>query len=557
MYRACVTALLPLLGAELHARPTADWVRSAVIYEINTRTFSAKGDFRGVEARLPELEKLGVTILWLMPIHPIGEVKRKGTFGSPYSIRDYYAIEPSYGTATDLKSLVHAAHARGFKIIIDIVANHTSWDSVLMKHPEFYKHDAQGNVISPNPGWDDVAGLDYGNRAVRTYMIDMLKYWLREFDLDGFRCDVAFLPPADFWEDARRDLEKVKPDIVMLAEAHEPALMVNAFDLDYAWPFYKTLAAVFTGGAPATALRESWEQERARFPKGALEMRFTDNHDERRAIARFGERGALAAAALVFTMDGVPLLYNGMEVGDTAESAGGALFERLSVFWGSAGFRPEYPKFFAQTIALRRAHAALQQGETHWIGNSDAARIVTFTRTGGGEEFLIAVNCSNQPFVGTVESGRGFEEVTPGATPLPALSLDAWGFRIFKKAGEPWTAGELIKPETLAAEMTKDGRVVLHVGFLALYKGAHIAGSQYAGPGSKPAGLDALRAAVKAAPHDREIVIYCGCCPWDHCPNIRPAYALLRELGFSHIRVLMIPENMHTDWVAKGYPVSR
>jgi len=430
--------LLPaLLSAQPPARTSPEWVRSGVIYEINTRTFSAAGNFRGVEARLDDLKALGVTILWIMPIHPAGQAKKKGTLGSPYAVRDYYAIDPAYGNADDLKRLVRETHKRGLKIIIDIVINHTAWDSVVMEHKDWYKRDAAGNVISPVADWSDVAGLNYASSGLRAYMIAMLQHWIRDFDLDGFRCDVAFMVPTDFWEQARRELERIKPEIMMLAEAHVPELLTNAFDLDYAWPFHSTITDVFENGVPAASLRASWEEERRKYPAGAMEMRFSDDHDEKRAIVRFGERGALAASALVFTLDGVPMLYNGMEAGDTTESRAPALFEPLHVFWQGAEVRPEFPQFYGQMIELRRAHAALQQGETEWIPNADPARVLTYYRRGGGEEFLIAVNCSSRPFFGAVEAAGGFIEVTPGSRPavvgLPALSLDAWGFRIFRR----------------------------------------------------------------------------------------------------------------------------
>jgi len=439
--RLVAAIFLATLGSaqQPNARPSADWVKSGVVYEIYPRTFSPSGDFRGIEAQLLRLQKLGVSVLWLMPVHPPGQLKKKGSMGSPYAVRDYYAINPDYGTAADLKDLVQAAHAHGFKIIIDIVANHTAWDSVLMKHTEYYKHDAGGQVIPPVPDWADVAALNYSNPELRKYMLDMLKYWLREFDLDGFRCDVAFMVPLDFWEDARRQLEKIKPGILMIAEAHEPKLLVQAFDLDYAWPFHSELTDVFEHGAPAAALRAEWEQTQAAYPKGAMEMRFSDNHDEKRAIARFGERGALAASVLVFTLDGVPMLYNGMEAGDTTESGAPALFEKLPVFWNIAERRPEFPAFYGQMITLRRLHTALQQGATVWIPNSDPDRILTFYRRSGSEEFLVAINCSNRPFFGTVEATGQFEDVTPqmeGSKPavpaLPALSLEAWGFQILR-----------------------------------------------------------------------------------------------------------------------------
>jgi len=437
------------------AREVRPWVRDGVIYEIFPRNFSAQGNFAGITAELDRLKALGVNILWLMPIHPVGRERAKGTLGSPYAVRDFYAINPDYGTPADFKRLVAEAHRRDMKVIIDIVANHTSWDSVMMRTPAFYTRDASGKIIAPVADWADVADLNYDSAELRTYMIDMLKFWLSEYDLDGFRCDVAGMVPTDFWERARPELERVKPDILMLAEWHEPELLLKAFDVDYSWPVHSALTEVLMGQAPATNLRAAWEEEHAKWPRGSLHMRFSDNHDERRAIARFGERAALAASAFVFTLDGVPMLYNGMEVGDTTESGAPALFEKLPVFWKIAERRPEFPRFYKQIIALRRESAALRRGSTAWLRNSDESRVLTFTRRAGNEEMLVAINFSNRPFAGTVEAAggaSGFADVTPDVAPplppdapapehkararivnLPALALDAWGYRIFRR----------------------------------------------------------------------------------------------------------------------------
>ena len=415
------------------------WIRDAVIYEIFPRAFSPEGTFNGVTRQLDRLKDLGVTILWLMPIHQIGQEKKKGTIGSPYAVRDYYSINPDYGTKDDLLRLIRESHKRGLKIIIDIVANHTSWDSVLMKEPGFYKHDSQGKIIFPYD-WSDVAWLNYDNPKLRDYITEMLKYWTREFDLDGFRCDVAGEVPVDFWDRARVEIERIKPDIVMLAEASKPDLLLNAFDLDYAWPLHSTLSEVLMGTGPASAIRGVWERERAKFPRGATHMIFSDDHDERRAIARFGERGALAASALVFTLDGVPLLYNGMEAGDTTESGAPALFERLPIFWGNVERRAQFPIFYKQIISLRRDHPALRRGEMVWLRNSDEDRLVSYLRRDGKEELLITINLSNRPFSGFVEvaNGTSFKDVTPETSrdrlsALPALTLESWGFRIFSR----------------------------------------------------------------------------------------------------------------------------
>jgi cyclomaltodextrinase len=440
---------LPAAGAsepgdfsKLAARSTPSWVQKGVIYEIYPRQFSAAGDFNGITDQLDRLQKLGVDILWLMPIHPVGKLKSKGTFGSPYAVRDYYAIDPKLGTADDLRRLVGETHRRGMKIIIDIVANHTAWDSVMMNSPDFYVHDSTGKIIPPNPDWTDVARLNYDNPKLRRYMIDMLKHWVREFDLDGFRCDAAGMVPTDFWEQARLELDGTKRGLLMLAEWDSPALLARAFDLDYAWKGYSAMADAIQGRAPASAVREQWQLEHAQYERGALRMRFTDNHDESRAIVRFGEPAALAASALVFTLDGVPLLYNGMEVGDSSESGAPALFEKRPIDWTIAESRPLFPRTYLQLTAMRHAHPALSDGELIWLHNSDEARVLTFSRRDAGEALLIAVNLSSQPFVGVVEAGAGaYTEIlpvpdtatSPHVVALPALSLSAWEYRVFRK----------------------------------------------------------------------------------------------------------------------------
>ncbi len=419
------------------ARSSQDWVKDAVIYEIYPRQYSAKGDFNSITADLDRLKTLGVTVLWLMPIHPVGQAKKKGTIGSPYAVQDFYAINPDYGTKDDLKRLVAESHKRGLKVIIDIVANHTSWDSVMMKTKGFHTTNAQGEIIPPVADWADVADLNYDNAELRKYMIEMLKMWVRDYDLDGFRCDVAGFVPTDFWETARAEVDKIKPDTIWLAEWESPDLLVKAFNVDYSWANHGTLTQVLQGNVPASEIRKTWETDRAKNPKGALRMRFSDNHDERRAIARFGEKGALAAQTLAFTLDGIPMFYNGMEAGDVTESGAPALFEKLPVFWGFAERRPEFPKFYKGMIELRKTSVALRRGDLTWLKNSDEARVLTFTRKSGAEEIFVAINMTNAPFFGSVEAANDYEEITPNvgkkANGLPSLSLDSFGFRIFKK----------------------------------------------------------------------------------------------------------------------------
>ena len=421
------------------ARAAPDWLRDGLVYEVFPRDFSPKGDFNGVTAQLDRLKDLGVNVVWLMPIHPMGKEKAKGSLGSPYAVRDFDAINPDYGTADDLKKLVAAAHKRGMKVFIDIVANHTAWDSVLMKHPDWYTHDAAGKIIPPNPDWVDVADLDYNSAGLREYMKGMLVRWVRDFGIDGFRCDYAAGVPRDFWESVRADLDKVKPGIAMLAEADDPALLERAFDIDYAWDFYHSVSEALAGRAPASAVRETWERAAAAYPRGALRLRFSDNHDQLRATAQNGLPAALVASALMYTLDGVPLLYNGMEVGDTTESAAPALFEKLPILWNMAERRPQVTPYYRALAALRRAHPALSRGTVQWLRNADETRVLSYERRGAGESLVVVVNLSSTPFTGLVEAAAAdYREITPGpitrtTAPLPAVFLAPWEFRVFRR----------------------------------------------------------------------------------------------------------------------------
>jgi cyclomaltodextrinase len=413
------------------------WLQSAVIYEIFPRAFSSQGTLAGITERLDVLCQLGVNVLWIMPISPTGKEKRLGRLGSPYSIRDYYAIDPDLGTKADLTALVQGAHQRKMRVILDMVPDHTSWDSVMMAHPNFYQHDAAGKIISPH-GWSDVAGLNYGDSALRRYMDDMFLYWLKTFHVDGFRFDAAGMVPTSFWDELRLQIKGENPDALFLAEASKPELMQHAFDLDYAWPLLATFSKVIDEGAPATAIRDTLETQNAIFPQGTQHMLISDDHDEPRAVVRHGEHGALAAASLTFTLPGVPLLYNGMEVGDATQSGGSQLFDKVDVDWTNASLFPYVPFFFHALIELRKNSPALQHGAIVWLHNSEERHVVTFLRRTPEETDLVTVNLSNTPFRGTVEvASSAWKEVSLTSSKLeesalPALSLNAFQTRIFR-----------------------------------------------------------------------------------------------------------------------------
>jgi cyclomaltodextrinase len=422
-------------------RKSPDWLRSAVVYEIFPRNFSTEGDFNAITARLDELKDLGVDVLWLMPIHPTGEKMKKGSIGSPFAVRDFYAINPGYGTTNDLKRLIEQAHQRGIKVILDIVAGQTAWDSVLMEHPEFYLQDTNGAIIPPNPAWMDVAGLNYTNPAVRRYMIDMMKYWLKDYGVDGYRCDVAATVPVEFWEAARVELEKINPQVIILADAGaKPALLAKAFDVDSSWNFVYSLNMVMSSVAPASLMKDSWEHTQQQYPKGALHLRFTDNHEQNRAVVRFGVNGALAAQVLMLTLDGVPLFYNGMEVGDATESADPALFEKMPVFWHPGG-RPPLHDIYRDLIKLRKQYPAFYNGDVVWLQSTAPGEVISFLRHDAKDEFLVLINLSSRRVNGSVELPNvdGFEPVTisgrsnPIDARLPDYELGGYGWFIYHR----------------------------------------------------------------------------------------------------------------------------
>jgi cyclomaltodextrinase / maltogenic alpha-amylase / neopullulanase len=446
----CLAGLMAQFGgtaqadpSTLQTRPSPDWLRSSVVYEIFPRDFSSAGDLNTITARLDELKDLGVNILWLMPVQPVGQIMKKGTLGSPFSVRDFYAINPDYGTTNDFRRLVDQAHQRDMKVVMDIVAGQTSWDSVLMAHPEFYEKDTNGNIIPPDPAWKDVAGLNFGNPDVRQYMINMMKYWLTDYNVDGFRCDVAPNVPLGFWEEARTALEKVNPQVIILADAGaKPELLTHAFDVDSSWSMNFALDMVMNGLQPATYIGQSWKHTDAQFPDKALHLRFTDNHEEVRAVARYGMAGALAAQVLMMTLDGVPLLYNGMEVGDTTESQDPALFEKMPIFWNPSG-RPPLRAIYRDLIKLREHNPAFYNGTVEWLDNTAANQVASFIRRDDKDEFLILINFSAGEVTGTInnmDNADGFKPITIGDQPvpidttLPDFKLEHYGWCIYQRS---------------------------------------------------------------------------------------------------------------------------
>ena len=377
------------------ARRSADWVRDAVVYEVYLRSFSAEGTFVGLEKRLDELKALGVSVLWLMPIHPVGVEKRKGALGSPYAIRDFYGINPEFGTLSDFRRLLDAAHRRGLRLILDLVANHTSWDNPLIaEHPEWYRRDERGALVSPLD-WTDVAQLDYNVPELRRYMIEMMLYWMRDIGIDGFRCDVTGLVANEFWSEARPRLDAVK-DVIMIAEDDAPRQHVQAFDLTYDWWTYQALGRLASGKMNPTSLAAILANERLDYPADSLRLRFSDNHDlcawHKPGMARYGPAAARAAAVLTFTLPGVPLIYNGQEAGNRTALP---LFERLPIDWTAddQGMRA----LFIALCQIRADSSALRRGKIEFLTTGIDTDVLAFKRIGAEETLLVLINCGLEP----------------------------------------------------------------------------------------------------------------------------------------------------------------
>jgi 1,4-alpha-glucan branching enzyme len=383
-----------------------EWTSSATIYEVNIRQFTPEGTFKAFESHLPRLKEMGIDILWLMPIHPIGEKNRKGKLGSYYAVRDYYGVNPEFGNKEDLKALVKKAHEMGMHVILDWVANHSSWDNALVKeHPEWYIKNRAGN-FEPTPwrDYDDIVDFDYNQPGIRKYMTEALLYWVKEFDIDGYRCDVASFIPIDFWENARHELENIKP-VFMLAESMEKDLHRSAFDMTYAWTLWDHLHAIARQDKNIKGLTEGYIAEHVSiWPRNGYRMNFIDNHDknswEGNQYSNFGD-ALKAAMVLCGTMDGMPMVYSGQEAG-LARSLD--FFDRDPIEWMEHENFGIYKKLFN----LKHTNKALRNGE--WGGemerikNNKMEQVISFAREKDGDKVVTIVNLSKQEVNVVLES---------------------------------------------------------------------------------------------------------------------------------------------------------
>jgi 1,4-alpha-glucan branching enzyme len=414
-----------------------EWSKDAVIYEVNVRQYTPEGTFKAFEKDLSRLKEMGVDIIWVMPINPIGKKNRKGPLGSYYSVRDYKAINPEFGTIADFKDLVKAVHNQGMKIIIDWVPNHSSWDNNLVKeHPEFYLKDSVGKFVSPFD-WTDVIRFDYGNKEMRKYMITTMQGWLTETDIDGFRCDVAHMVPVDFWDELRPELEKVKP-VFMLAEADQPELHRKAFDMTYDWKLHHIFNEIAKSKEPAYAIAEHYQWVDSVYPENSYLMQFTSNHDENSwngtEFERMGQ-GAKAFAVLAATLPDMLLIYNGQE---SAFNERLKFFEKDTINWADYN----YSGFYETLAEFKEKNRALfngsEGGELIVLSSPADSNIFAFMRKEGDDQVLVICNLGDTPVNYKLYSNQKLgelKELFTGSTTTfkrkTKIALDPWQYCVY------------------------------------------------------------------------------------------------------------------------------
>jgi glycosidase len=418
-----------------------EWSKNATIYQINLRQFTVEGTFLAAEKHLPRLKELGVNIIWLMPINPIGVKNRKGSLGSPYSVKDYYAINPEFGNLEAFKHLVNAIHDAGMYVILDWVANHTAWDNnLVLEHPEWYVRDWKGD-FRPTPWWDwqDIIDLDYTQAQVRQYMTEALKYWVRETNIDGYRCDVAGFVPTDFWNTARQELDLIKP-VFMLAEWESRDLHSQAFDMTYAWSWFDAVHQICMGKTDLNALFVYYSWNEKAFPKDSYRMTFVSNHDknawEGTEFEHFGD-GLKTAIVLSVVGEGLPLVYNGQEAGNTKRLE---FFEKDPIAWQEHALGELYQQLFA----LKKTNSALWNGK--WgarmihVPNSVPTKVLSFVRQNEHDKIFAVLNFSSDPqtvhFEESLHHGSYTDFFAQQQLEILAdttLELEPWGYKIFVK----------------------------------------------------------------------------------------------------------------------------
>lgn len=416
--------------------PAPEWSKSSTIYEVNIRQYTPEGTFDAFTAHIPRLDELGVDILWIMPVQPIGKENRKGSLGSYYSIADYTATNPEFGSMKDFKKLVDVAHKHGMHVILDWVGNHTSYDHVWMKkNKDYYTTDASGKIIPPVADWSDVADLNYDNAQMRKAMTEDMKFWIKEADVDGFRCDVAMMIPDDFWKTCFAELRSMKPDIFLLAEAEGRPFHEDGFNMTYAWNLHAAMNQVAQGKAKPSKLDSLIQSDLTTYSPNDYRMRFTSNHDENSWNGSEFERMGNAAqtfAVFAATIPGMHLIYSGQEV---AMNKRLRFFDKDTILWDK---NANYTTFYQVLTKLKTEHSALwnaNYGGSYRRLDTGNENIFGFVREKDGDKILVLLNMQNhdEKVVVQNEAGKYKEAFTGKKIKMKdkyAVEMKPWGYAV-------------------------------------------------------------------------------------------------------------------------------
>lgn len=417
--------MLPVLLAETtpgeqNARKAPDWVNNGVMYQIHARAFTKEGTLQAATEKLPDLARLGITIVYLCPVFVADDDERQEFWSprqkksgmnnpkNPYRMKDYYNIDPEYGTNDDLKQFVKTAHQLNMRVLPDLVYLHCGPAAVFIKdHPDFLKRDKDGKIIYASWGFP---ALNFSNPELREYLWKNMEYLLRDFDVDGFRVDVADGIPLDFWVEGRKRLEKIRSDIALLAEGSRPENQLYAFDMNYSFPIEPVIRNVMDGKKPASDLAKVKNLQTAKQPKSGRFIHYIDNHDianddyEKRREHHWGTDGVEAALVACFTFDGVPMLYNGQEIADKSRHS---IYANLPIDWSKANTKEGQNRFdFCRNIIkLRKSFPALcALGKTNFTDNDHPEEILSFERMYENEKILVVINFRKKPVTVKVQS---------------------------------------------------------------------------------------------------------------------------------------------------------
>ncbi|MGI4831970.1 MAG: alpha-amylase family glycosyl hydrolase [Janthinobacterium lividum] len=436
-------SVAPAADPAQYGRPFAGVPESqnATIYQVNMRGFSQAGNFRGVLARLDSIKALGVNVVYLMPIYPIGKVR---AVDSPFAVQNYTAVNPEFGTLADLRALVDAAHARHLAVLLDWVGNHTSWDHAwLREHPDWYVHDASGQIVNPIPDWKDIAQLNFQNPDLRAAMISALRYWVFAANIDGYRFDYADGPTREFFTEALANLRAIRGHkLLFLAEGDKKKYFFQVgFQLDYDFPFIQVMRRDILGRGKSVRLLDSLNDVEYRAaPPTARMVRYTSNHDinssEGPPQEMFkGERGAMATFVVAAYMKAVPMIYNGQEVGYAQRVP--FMGPRKPIDWTP---NPALTREYKQLIGLRNGSEAARNGQLASYSSDD---VCAFTKTLGGEQLLVLANLRGTPVAYQLPAalgGTAWQNALAGPTPVLRGSLTLQPYQYLILRNQPSTA---------------------------------------------------------------------------------------------------------------------